>query len=63
MLFGNAMERALLKVGLINHKRKSRIPKIRTFPCYKCQGTLETIPYTNVAACQNEKCNNRIIFN
>lgn len=63
MLFGNAMECALLKVGLIDHKRKPRIPKTRTFPCYKCQGILETIPYTNVAACQNEKCNNRIIFN
>jgi hypothetical protein len=31
MLFGNAMECALLKVGLIDHKRKPRTPKIHTF--------------------------------
>ncbi len=62
MLFGNAMEVALLKAGLITKPRKRYTPKIRTFTCRKCKGDINTIPFTNVAACENEKCGNYIIF-
>jgi hypothetical protein len=62
MLYGNVMEVALLNAGLITRKRKPRIPKVKTFACRKCHGTLETHPLTNIAACDNPECGNFIIF-
>ena len=63
MLYRNAMEVALFNAGLITKIRKPRKLKNHTFPCHKCKGIIETIPYTNVATCMEDKCDNYIIFN
>ena len=60
MLFGNALELALRKSGLVNKKRKKRKPRYKKFECKKCGAPMIRIEGTNIMSCS--KCANYYIF-
>ena len=61
MLFGNQLERAMIKSGIIKeNKVKKKKHKSKTFDCKKCGQPMIRIENTNIMACSG--CKNFFIF-
>ena len=61
MLFGNQLEREMIKSGIIKEKKvKKKKHKSKAFNCKKCGKPMIRIENTNAMACS--ECKNFFIF-
>ena len=62
MLYGNQMEKILLKKGLAKNPIKRKKPRHRKFDCHTCGSPMIIVENTNIMACSNPECKQYFIF-